>query len=712
MSNFVVSARKYRPDHFNSVVGQSHITRTLKTAIKTNQLAQAFLFCGPRGVGKTSCARILAKTINCTNISPDFEACDVCESCVSFRNGSSFNIHELDAASNNSVEDIRTLVEQVRYAPQAGKYKIYIIDEVHMLSSSAFNAFLKTLEEPPAYAIFILATTEKQKIIPTILSRCQIFEFHRIQVKDIASHLAYIAGQEAIKFEPEALHIIAQKADGALRDALSSFDQLSIFTDGNITYKEVIENLNILDYDYYFQVGDALLTENIPQALLIFDEILRNGFNGNDFMSGLCSHFRDLLVSKDQNTVKLLEVTEQTRVRYLEQSGRASLSFLLSALAIGNQCEINYRTSKNPRLQVELALMKMCHISSAFKFQSNPDKGPEKKNPELNRPLPLIADAMGGINLSANTVLQTAVKEDLKDKKVVVPQITSQVALPTGNMVEELVNKKLEKTVSAVIKSPLETCSEPVKISPDTSASAKDKIKLETTAAAMVSNTPESAFVATTVDITPESAFVATKVDITPESATSATVDTQKQITAEKQQVNKLEPPVIITTSVKPSSVKFKIPSAAELHKKFVPLGDEEPTEFLIEEIEDIRPIDFHLLVSNWKTYAHSPLVASKINVFTILTAYDPELEDGRFIKIKVENSFQRDIMQPEIPGLLRFLKDFFNHNSLYISVRIMEQAEEKTQALYSSQDRFAYLADKNPLINEFKSRLDLEIER
>lgn len=686
MSNFVVSARKYRPDHFNSVVGQSHITRTLKTAIKTNQLAQAFLFCGPRGVGKTSCARILAKTINCTNISPDFEACDVCESCVSFRNGSSFNIHELDAASNNSVEDIRTLVEQVRYAPQAGKYKIYIIDEVHMLSSSAFNAFLKTLEEPPAYAIFILATTEKQKIIPTILSRCQIFEFHRIQVKDIASHLAYIAGQEAIKFEPEALHIIAQKADGALRDALSSFDQLSIFTDGNITYKEVIENLNILDYDYYFKVGDALLTENIPQALLIFDEILRNGFNGNDFMSGLCSHFRDLLVSKDQNTVKLLEVTEQTRVRYLEQSGRASLSFLLSALAIGNQCEINYRTSKNPRLQVELALMKMCHISSAFKFQSNPDKGPEKKNPELNRPLPLIADAIGGINLSANTVLQTAVKEDLKDKKVVVPQITSQVTLSTGIMIAELVNKKLEETGSAVIKSPHETSSEPVKISPDTSAGAKDKIKLETTAAAMVGNTPES--------------------------AASATVDTQKQITAEKQQVNKLEPPVIITTSVKPSSVKFKIPSAAELHKKFVPLGDEEPTEFLIEEIEDIRPIDFHLLVSHWKTYAHSPLVASKINVFTILNAYNPELEDGRFIKIKVENSFQRGIVQPEIPGLLRFLKDVFNHSSLYISVRIMEQAEEKTQALYSSQDRFAYLADKNPLIKEFKSRLDLEIER
>lgn len=677
MSNFVVSARKYRPDHFNSVVGQSHITRTLKTAIKSNQLAQAFLFCGPRGVGKTSCARILAKTINCTNISPEFEACDVCDSCVSFKNGSSFNIHELDAASNNSVEDIRALVEQVRYAPQAGKYKIYIIDEVHMLSSSAFNAFLKTLEEPPAYAIFILATTEKQKIIPTILSRCQIFEFHRIQVKDIASHLAYIAGQEAIKFEPEALHIIAQKADGALRDALSSFDQLSIFTDGNITYKEVIENLNILDYDYYFKVGDALLTENIPQALLIFDEILRNGFNGNDFMSGLCSHFRDLLVSKDQNTVKLLEVTEQTRSRYLEQSSRASLSFLLSALAIGNQCEINYRTSKNPRLQVELALMKMCHISSAFKFQSNPDKGPEKKNPELNHPVPLIADAMGRINLSAGNVSQTIVRQVLPEKKALEPQITSNVPLVRDDMGAEPENKRIEKAGADTIESAPET------------SSATDKIRSE---------------IATTLTV-----------EITPTTSAVA-VNTEKKESAENELANELasssRTSLIITNLIKPSSVKFKIPSAAELQKKFEPTAEEEPTAFLIEEVEDMRPIDLNQLINHLKTYAYSAPIASKNNIFTLLTAYDPELEDGRFIKFKVENSFQRDILQPEIPDLLRFLKDVFNHRSLGISVRIMEQVEEKTQTLYSSQDRFVYLAAKNPLINEFKSRLDLEIER
>jgi len=370
VSNFLVSARKYRPDHFSSVVGQQHVTKTLLTAIKNDQVAQAFLFCGPRGVGKTSCARILAKTLNCTNRRPDFEACDVCESCVSFRSGTSFNIHELDAASNNTVEDIRGLVEQVRYAPQAGRYKIYIIDEVHMLSTNAFNAFLKTLEEPPSYAIFILATTEKHKIIPTILSRCQIFDFHRISMRDMAVHLEHIAREEGIAFETEAIHMIAQKADGALRDALSSFDQLSIFTDNNITYRSVIENLNILDYEYYFRVTDQILAEDIAGTLILFDDILRNGFNGNNFLNGLSGHFRELLVAKDEQTLFLLEVSDQAKVKYAAQSRLCSQSFLLSAMAIGSQAEINYRTSKNQRLQVELALMKMCHILSAFRVKA------------------------------------------------------------------------------------------------------------------------------------------------------------------------------------------------------------------------------------------------------------------------------------------------------------------------------------------------------
>ena len=365
MENFVVSARKYRPSTFNSVVGQSHITTTLRNAIKNQHLAQAFLFCGPRGVGKTTCARILAKTINCQNIQADIEPCNECESCKSFNTSSSFNIHELDAASNNSVDDIRNLVEQVRYAPQSGKYKIYIIDEVHMLSNAAFNAFLKTLEEPPKYAIFILATTEKHKIIPTILSRCQIFDFNRIQVQDIAQHLSGIAGKEEIEAEAEALHLIAQKADGALRDALSIFDLIVTFSSGNkITYQDTINNLHILDYDYYFKITDELLANNMGQVLLLFDEILRQGFDGHNFIIGLCEHFRNLLVCKDEATTQLLQVSEGVKKKYAEQAYQSSVSFLLSALNVASACDIHYKSSKNQRLHVELALMKLSHLNS------------------------------------------------------------------------------------------------------------------------------------------------------------------------------------------------------------------------------------------------------------------------------------------------------------------------------------------------------------
>ncbi|MHA7130301.1 DNA polymerase III subunit gamma/tau [Algoriphagus namhaensis] len=371
MENFVVSARKYRPADFRSVVGQGHITTTLKNAIKNNHLAQSFLFCGPRGVGKTTCARILAKTINCVNRTPEFEACGTCEACTSFKNNSSFNIYELDAASNNSVDDIRNLVEQVRYAPQQGQYKVYIIDEVHMLSAAAFNAFLKTLEEPPSYAIFILATTEKHKILPTILSRCQIFDFNRIQIKDIANHLTYIAEQEKVEAEEEALRLIATKADGALRDALSIFDLIVTYSAGKkVTYAETIDNLHILDYDYYFKIVDAFLAEDISQVMLTFDEILKKGFDSHNFIVGLAGHLRDLLVVKDPATVDLLEVSDDAKRRYLDQSQATSISFLLSALNIINQCDINYKMSKNQRLHVELALMKMAKLKRAFSLAS------------------------------------------------------------------------------------------------------------------------------------------------------------------------------------------------------------------------------------------------------------------------------------------------------------------------------------------------------
>jgi len=367
MDNYLVSARKYRPDTFQSVVGQSALTITLKNSIRNRQLAHAYLFCGPRGVGKTTCARIFAKTINCMNIGEDGEACNECESCQSFNEQRSLNIFELDAASNNSVDDIRNLVDQVRVPPQLGKYKVYIIDEVHMLSQSAFNAFLKTLEEPPHHAIFILATTEKHKIIPTILSRCQIYDFNRISINDIIGQLRYVANSEQVEAEEEALNIIAMKADGGMRDALSIFDQVSSFGNGKITYQNVIDNLNVLDYDYYFKITDAFLKGNLSNALLIFNDILNNGFEGQHFITGLSAHFRDLLVCKDPATLSLLEVGASIKDKYMEQASQCPEDFLFAAIKISNDCDLDYRESRNKRLLVELALIRIVQLSDSKK---------------------------------------------------------------------------------------------------------------------------------------------------------------------------------------------------------------------------------------------------------------------------------------------------------------------------------------------------------
>ena len=377
MENYIVSARKYRPSTFESVVGQRALTTTLKNAIATQKLAHAYLFCGPRGVGKTTCARIFAKTINCMTPTADGEACNQCESCVAFNEQRSYNIHELDAASNNSVDDIRQLVEQVRIPPQIGKYKVYIIDEVHMLSASAFNAFLKTLEEPPRHAIFILATTEKHKIIPTILSRCQIYDFNRISVEDTVNHLSYVASKEGITAEPEALNVIAMKADGGMRDALSIFDQVVSFTGGNITYKSVIDNLNVLDYEYYFRLTDCFLENKVSDALLLFNDILNKGFDGSHFITGLSSHFRDLLVGKDPVTLPLLEVGASIRQRYQEQAQKCPLPFLYRAMKLCNECDLNYRISKNKRLLVELTLIQVAQLTTEGDDVSG-GRGPKK----------------------------------------------------------------------------------------------------------------------------------------------------------------------------------------------------------------------------------------------------------------------------------------------------------------------------------------------
>jgi DNA polymerase III subunit gamma/tau len=455
MDNFIVSARKYRPETFLSVVGQTSITTTLKSAIKNNHLGHSYLFCGPRGVGKTTCARIFAKTINCSHPVEGVEPCNKCESCLSFNESRSYNIHELDAASNNSVEDIRSLTEQVRIPPQIGKYSVYIIDEVHMLSLSAFNAFLKTLEEPPAHAVFILATTEKHKIIPTILSRCQIFDFNRIKVDDAVKYLEFICHEEKIKYDYEALHVIAQKADGAMRDALSIFDQVVSFSGSEIKYQTVIDNLNILDFEYYFKIVDYLLNGDISYCLLKFDEILDNGFDAHNFINGLASHLRDLLVSKNPETVKLLEVSENLRIRFLEQSQKCPVDFLFSSLEICNDADIHYKSSRNQRLLIELSLLKMTGIAGLKKKSLtenlNEDPLTEKIIPAIevkrNEPKQAVAisDYSEKTGRKKESISDKVILEDKHAKKNIIAEKNISIRnLISGNPVNPTISENSE----------------------------------------------------------------------------------------------------------------------------------------------------------------------------------------------------------------------------------------------------------------------------
>ena len=601
MDNFIVSARKYRPATFQTVVGQLHITGTLKNAIKNNQLAQAFLFCGPRGVGKTTCARILAKTINCENLGSDTEACGTCQSCISFQNGNSFSIHELDAASNNSVEDIRSLIEQVRIPPQSGKYKIYIIDEVHMLSQQAFNAFLKTLEEPPNYAIFILATTEKHKILPTILSRCQIFDFNRIRVEDMANHLAEIANKEGIAYDEDGLHLIAQKADGGLRDALSMFDQIVSFSSKNVNYKSVIDNLNILDYDYYFKLTDAILSEDVANALLIFDEILGNGFDGNHFITGLASHFRNLLVCKDASTLKLLEVSEGIKQKYNNQSQAASLSFLISALNISNQCDLNYKTSKNQRLQVELTLIKLCHIPAA-------------------------------VNLSAS-------------------------GIPANQ--DGLVKKKLKSVEVASISEQVPPV-KPVEIA--------------------VAPIPESEKITEIID---------------------------NKVIIPVQESPKLEiPQSIVIPKLSVGLNSSIIPNLNDLGANYSKKEEIEP-----EYLSGDSKIEFNsdMMLNSWNTYAEKIKKDGKINIFTIMTAYPPELLDNYIIELPIENKIQEDLLSTEKVDLLNYLRVELKNFSIDLHTKQMEQTQKKR--LYTSSDKYEHMLKKNPILEEFKRKFNLDLD-
>lgn len=607
MDNFVVSARKYRPATFQTVVGQQHITGTLKNAIKNNQLAQAFLFCGPRGVGKTTCARILAKTINCQNLTTDGEACGECNSCVSFQNGNSFNFHELDAASNNSVEDIRNLIEQVRIPPQAGKYKVYIIDEVHMLSQQAFNAFLKTLEEPPPYAIFILATTEKHKILPTILSRCQIFDFNRIRVEDMAQHLAEIADKEGISYDQDGLHMIAQKADGGLRDALSMFDQIVSFSNKNVNYKAVIENLNILDYDYYFKLTDAILAEDVAGSLLIFDEILSHGFDGNHFITGLASHFRNLLVCRDSSTLKLLEVSEGIRQKYQAQSQIAAVSFLISSLNISNQCDLNYKTSKNQRLQVELALIKLCHIPSVINLSA------------------------AGMPSSQEGGLKKKLNPELKPESTAKPDypVPEKETVPSVPILEEPVK------ITEAEKNPA--------IEPQ-----QDNAKLET----------------------------------------------------------EVKKPLISMPKPSLGANSVLIPNLNDLEANYTKKEDERP-EYLSGDLK----MDFNSdsLLRFWNNYAAKMKTEGKINIFTIMTSYPPRLLPGYLIELDIENKLQEDLLHTEKVELLNFLRTELKNFSIDLQTKLLEQIQKKR--LYTSSEKYQHMLEKNPNLEEFRKRFNLDLD-
>lgn len=608
MDNFIVSARKYRPLTFQTVVGQQHITGTLKNAITNNQLAQAFLFCGPRGVGKTTCARILAKTINCQSLSPESEACGVCDSCISFQNGNSFNIHELDAASNNSVDDIRSLIEQVRIPPQAGKYKIYIIDEVHMLSQAAFNAFLKTLEEPPSYAIFILATTEKHKILPTILSRCQIFDFNRIKVDDMALHLQEIAVKEGVSYDQDGLHLIAQKADGGLRDALSMFDQIVSFSNKNVNYRAVIDNLNILDYDYYFRLTDAILGENVPDCLLIFDEILSHGFDGNHFITGLASHFRNLLVSKDPSTLSLLEVSEGIKQKYNIQSQASAASFLISALNITNQCDLNYKMSKNQRLQVELALIKLCHLPSVLNLSTalpaSPETGEVKKKPE---PVVKVSSPAEEIKIST---------PEITEKEPVTQVATKELTIPS----EE-------------------------------------------------------------------------EISIAPTLPVVFPADQEKKI-----RIGLPKPLISGTASLIPNLNDLEANYSKKEEEKPGYLSGESRTEF-----------DSDTLLKFWNQYAEKLKKEGKINIFTIMTSNPPSLLDNFVIELIIENRVQEELLINEKVELLNFLRTELRNFGIELSTKHIEVTGKKR--LYTSTEKYNHMVEKNPKLEEFRRRFNLDID-
>jgi DNA polymerase-3 subunit gamma/tau len=678
MENFVVSARKYRPATFRSVVGQQHVTTTLQNAIQSQHLAQAFLFCGPRGVGKTTCARILAKTINCTALTAEAEACGVCASCVAFQENASFNVHELDAASNNSVEDIRSLVEQVRYAPQAGKYKIYIIDEVHMLSNAAFNAFLKTLEEPPSYAIFILATTERHKIIPTILSRCQIFDFSRIRVEDMRGHLRYVATQEGVTAEDDALHLLAQKADGGLRDALSMFDQMVTFAGNNLTYKDVVQNLHVLDYEYYFRLIDALLTENLSAALLLLDEVMQQGFDLHNFVVGAAEHLRGLLVCKDAVTVQLLEVSEGIKQKYVQQAQAAPLAFLLSALNLVSQCDREFKQAKNQRLHVELMLMKLAYLNGAVQFvrELSPAGNGEakKKTSGLSE-----AESQNGAGPASNGAGYSA---------------PAPIAAP----------------VIAPVPTPAAVASTPRAAAP--AASVSEFEPLPAGRVAPPADGPEPLPVASGV----EELHDTPSIEADPAAAITERHlmrDTLPHVEIGVPSMEGLEPapkPTPAAAFAKLPGLGSKIPSLKDLSSRAAAAAANakvtaEPQSFT----GTAEPISPELLQKVWQQIAEERRAQDRMSEYWMLNR-PVAANDEHLIELAVDNPIQVDLFNEVRTEFLGELRRRTGHPRLNVQV-VMNTAAPTAKKLYTASDKFEYLAERFPALREAKQRLGLEAD-
>ena len=664
MENFVVSARKYRPATFRSVVGQQHVTTTLQNAIQSQHLAQAFLFCGPRGVGKTTCARILAKTINCTNLTPEAEACGVCTSCVAFQENASFNVHELDAASNNSVEDIRSLVEQVRYAPQQGRFKIYIIDEVHMLSNAAFNGFLKPLEEPPSYAIFILATTERHKIIPTILSRCQIFDFNRIKVEDIREHLRYVATSEGVTADDDALHLLAQKADGGLRDALSMFDQQVTFAGNNLTYKEVVQNLHILDYDYYFRLVDALLRENLSGALLLLDSVMQQGFDLHNFVVGTAEHLRGLLVCKDPVTVQLLEVSDNIRQQYVRQAQAAPLPFLLSALNLVSQCDREFKQAKNQRLHVELALMKLAYLNGAVQFVR--DLTPASNGEAKKKTSSLTSGASPSDQAPRTTSPAPANQEASQPPETNAPA-DGPDPLPVESGVVEL-----HPTPS---------------IEPEASEPVTTRHQVRDTLPHIETGRPSMQGLEPTQRPT----------DVRP--GTSAAPNTA---------------PGPLAALPKLPSLGSRLPGLRDVGAPAAPAAAR-PTPAVAEPpvtpvaTGPLAPIAPELLQTVWQQLAEERRAQDKMSEFMVLNR--PVAADAsHVITLIVDNPVQVVQFNDFRAEFMAELRRRTGHSGLTVQTEVASAAPTGRK-LYTSNDKFAYLAEKYPALQEMKQRLGLDAD-